>query len=90
MTYKPGDRVRWVLEYTGKSKNYIGLTGTVKQIIDTGQIGVAWDKYMEGHNLDYCLNGKQYCEHGYGWYMWPHNIQKLEPEVDKEYEELLV
>ncbi len=83
MKYRIGDRVVWKKSMGGKF--YPGLQGTVVSFSICGHlVKVAWDKNVNGHTA-----GGNCCR-GYGWNLYPYMLEKLEPEVDKEYEELLV
>lgn len=53
-----------------------GMRGTVCNISGYSPdfIGVAWDKYIDGHSC----RGK--CEEGYGWNVYARDIRLVEPE----------
>ena len=58
-----GERVVLIKEREDNDLLYIGAVGTVCDIDDTGEVGVAWDDDIGGH----LCNGN--CAKGYGWYV---------------------
>lgn len=73
-----GDVVEYINENSYYSKVTRGMTGTVLCFINNGEanpsIGVGWDEYIDGHDLD------GHCEDGYGWYVGPNEILKLDDD----------
>ncbi len=76
-----GDVVEYINENSYHSKVNRGMTGVVLCFIGSEanpSVGVGWDTYIDGHNLD------GHCKNGYGWYVGPNEIVKLDDD-DTEY-----
>lgn len=59
--WKVGDRVVIIQDARRPLKSFVGFKGTVN-FVDEDGIGVAFDKYVNGHGLGGC------CQEGHGWY----------------------
>ena len=69
------DRVICIESYDGNDL-IVGRVGTARHISDDGQrVGVEFDDFVGGHDLS---GG---CEHGHGWWIPAHLLDKEEPVV---------
>ena len=61
-SFATGDRVIGVRGYDGNNK-IIGITGTIIGVDIDGLYSVAFDEYIQGHQLE----GR--CDEGHGWHV---------------------
>lgn len=61
--WKVGDRVVIIQDARRSLESFVGFKGTVN-FVDGDEIGIAFDKYVNGHDLGGC------CQEGHGWYLF--------------------
>lgn len=76
-----GARVAAAVNHPAGSRHIMeGMTGTVTLVYDNvsvNPIGVCWDAYVDGHDLN------DTCKHGYGWFCRPGELTII-PPVEEE------
>jgi hypothetical protein len=76
MEFKVGDKVRVVQEYYFVKNGFEGKIVSIKPQKNP-PIGVRFNKKFDGgHNLG-VLERRGLCRNGYGYWLWPDNLEKV-------------
>lgn len=75
MKFKVGDRVRCI-DVVDDNHHVVDMVGVVK-IIKGGDIGVDFQKDVEGHALTDLETEIEYATAGEGWWCYPESLRKV-------------